>query len=303
MKSSSMDWSNKCLLALGASWGCAVGLPLAADTVHLKNGGLIKDCRVLKDDPKAKAAPELLHLRTPGGRMGVPRDLVLRVEPAKSVFDVYDERRAAVVDRDVNGLFSLARWCAETVGLREERKALLERVIALKKDHAEARRLLGYAKVDGAWVLPPPLSVVLSVSGDKDVEKAVRDQVRLVLADRGDIKLESAANPDDGLKCCELAASVACTTTQTARFYGLKIRGPATQASATLKAKGSWLPGDGRQVGLRGEVPASIPNAKTQALIDGFTQGARELHAFFDELIQLRVARWETTMGRAAPSA
>ena len=60
------------------------------------------------------------------------------------------KKLAALRGDDVAGLFALARW-AETSGLRARAKDLLRRVIVLNGDHAEARRLLGFVKIDRRW--------------------------------------------------------------------------------------------------------------------------------------------------------
>ncbi|MBS0210239.1 MAG: HEAT repeat domain-containing protein [Planctomycetes bacterium] len=48
------------------------------------------------------------------------------------------------------GHWKLSEWCREH-NLYDIRKKHLERIIELDTDHADARRLLGYSKVDGAW--------------------------------------------------------------------------------------------------------------------------------------------------------
>ena len=102
-----------------------VALPLLrADTVYLKTGGLIKDCRMLKEEAGT------VFLRTPGGQMGVPREDILRIEKEESVFDSFDKQRVKLRKDDANGHFELARWCRQESGLRQEANELLKKVIA-----------------------------------------------------------------------------------------------------------------------------------------------------------------------------
>ena len=51
----------------------------------------------------------------------------------------------------MEGQWKLAEWCHEH-GLPDQRKTHLQRVIELDPDHVEARRLLGYSKIDGKWM-------------------------------------------------------------------------------------------------------------------------------------------------------
>lgn len=64
----------------------------------------------------------------------------------------FEKKLAAVNQEDAKQLFDLALW-AEANGLGADSKRLLRKVIKIDKDHAEARKILGYVKSDdGKWV-------------------------------------------------------------------------------------------------------------------------------------------------------
>ena len=138
-------FSLRASAVLGVAFGWFLAGPAGADTVHLKDGGLILECRILREDT------EKVYLRTPGGSMGVPKAVIGSIEKAKSLFDTYDEKLARVPKDDFKGFFALAQWCRQAAGLRQEMYGLLEKVVELKKDHTEARRMLGHARIDGQW--------------------------------------------------------------------------------------------------------------------------------------------------------
>lgn len=60
------------------------------------------------------------------------------------------KKLANISPKDTAALFSLATW-AEKKELYSQAKELLNKVIALNKDHGEARRLLGFVKIDSKW--------------------------------------------------------------------------------------------------------------------------------------------------------
>jgi hypothetical protein len=61
------------------------------------------------------------------------------------------ERRAPSCPDTVEAQWELAQWCRDHK-LSAQRQIHLRRVIELDPDHAEARRVMGYTKVDGKWV-------------------------------------------------------------------------------------------------------------------------------------------------------
>lgn len=64
----------------------------------------------------------------------------------------YETRAKALKKDDWDGRVALAKWCKENK-LEAQAKKLLTEVIKAKPEHEEARTLLGYIKVNSAWVL------------------------------------------------------------------------------------------------------------------------------------------------------
>ncbi len=71
-------------------------------------------------------------------------------ESNKTSLEIYLERAAKLSQDDLPGHLSLAFWCRE-MKLNEEATREFRQVIALDPDHSEARKALGYRKVDGRW--------------------------------------------------------------------------------------------------------------------------------------------------------
>lgn len=72
---------------------------------------------------------------------------VMRLRPDEAEY----ERRAPLCPDTADAQWQLAQWCRDHK-LSLQRQAHLRRVIELDPDHAEARRILGYTKIDGKWV-------------------------------------------------------------------------------------------------------------------------------------------------------
>ena len=112
-----------------------------------------------------------------------------RVVRARSVFDEYDDARAKVRDKDVAGLFKLAGWCHETGGLRPEAGELLEKVIELEPNHAEARHRLRYVFVNDSWRRARPVVLHLVVTDGEALAASFSQQLSVVLQARSDARL------------------------------------------------------------------------------------------------------------------
>jgi hypothetical protein len=85
------------------------------------------------------------------GEIRLPADSVQRIKKSQASDDVAQRRRAALAPRDVRGRIELAAYCREH-DLRATERTLLEEVIAIEPNQAEARRLLGYVRTDHGWV-------------------------------------------------------------------------------------------------------------------------------------------------------
>jgi hypothetical protein len=238
---------------------------LWADKVHLKGGGFIDDCRVVRK------TPETLHLRTP--------------------------KRAQVKDNDVNGLFRLAQWCQQTAGLREDMEAVLKDVLRLDENHVSARMLLGYVRDGKKWRKPPPLSLCLRVNGNKELKSDLWKQLSIQLRNRKDLHLDPDCKNTDKPNACELVAKVTTGRASSPSFYGVRLRGPVATASVTIEAQGKWLGGQGpKPVVLKGETPAATPGAEKQALADAVTREPHALQKFYDRLTEVRTRKLQAAL-------
>ncbi|MET0340357.1 MAG: hypothetical protein ABW252_05115 [Polyangiales bacterium] len=114
-----------------------------ADAVHLRSGRVIEG-QVTADGDKVVIATE-------SGRISVPRGDVARIAQGEPPLVEAQRREAALTPHDRAGLLQLADFCREH-GLGARERALLERLVALDPDHAEARRRLGYVRGPKGWV-------------------------------------------------------------------------------------------------------------------------------------------------------
>ncbi len=121
--------------------------PARADILHLVSGGKIEGKIVQQD-----AQFYYLKLRT--GVQKVPKHTVFRVEPGKCNWEVYEEKRKALIGKkDPAARADLARWCEQN-GLPEDGKTEWKEVLKLAPDHEEARGKLGFVRHGTKWVTP-----------------------------------------------------------------------------------------------------------------------------------------------------
>lgn len=114
-----------------------------ADEVHLQGGSVIEG-RATRDG-------DTVIVRMESGEIRLPADSVQRIDKSEASDAIAQRRRAALAPRDVRGRIELAAYCREH-DLRATERALLEEVIAIEPNQAEARRLLGYVRTDQGWV-------------------------------------------------------------------------------------------------------------------------------------------------------
>ncbi len=74
-----------------------------------------------------------------------------KIEVGSSLRDELVKKKADLVPGDPEPRYALAVWCKEK-GLSAEARELLEEVLKLSPDHAQARRDLGYVKDGEQWV-------------------------------------------------------------------------------------------------------------------------------------------------------
>jgi len=130
------------LIAYHTAACCVVA---AADEVKLKNG------RTLVGIARHEE-PNRVVVETRFGDIRVLESEVQAIEPGRSDIHEYKEKLDALGScPSAAQLFELAQW-AEERGLGRYVNGLLTQVVELEPDHAEARRLLGYARLDGNWM-------------------------------------------------------------------------------------------------------------------------------------------------------
>lgn len=112
------------------------------DSIYLHGGRVIEGEASVEGD-KVQVAIE-------SGRVTFARSEVERIEKSTSALQEATQREAALRPRDVAGHLQLAEFCRAHDLLGKERE-LLERILLLDEDHAEARRRLGYVRHGGSW--------------------------------------------------------------------------------------------------------------------------------------------------------
>lgn len=274
------------------------GLGLRADTVFLKDGSQILDCKILSESEAS------VSVRTPSGDMVVPRSQVFRIQKVKTVYDRFEEQRSRLAANDVAGFFKLAQWCRGTDGLRQEGDELLLKILELKPDHAATRRLLGHVQVDGKWVVPAPLEIELKTStGTAADRKALREQFALFLRSRRDVRLLPEGTAADPRLGCVTSLAVTLSQGGAPTFYGKKLGAPQLGASVLLQSRSSWIGKSPLKTSVSGQVPSGVANAASQGIKNALGSGGQTLHKYLDQLLQLRAQALVKELGQKEKAA
>ena len=273
---------------------CLLATTARADTVVLHSGGVISDCKVVRKSER------LVEVRTPSGRMSIPREVVKKIKRGKSVFDTYEKKRSRIKKRDHRKLFKLATWCSKTPGLRREMLELAERVIALKANHSGARRMLGYFRKGEKWAKLPPLALNVEVSnGAKEISPWIPDRVSKSISERSDFEMNWEEPEGSSIHSCTVAVSAKSRKKGAALFFGPKVSDGQTVVLVKLVARAKWLGRKGISVTIEGEVPGDIPNSEELAVQDAFTRNATKVTRFLDRIQRKRTKSLEVTKARA----
>ena len=110
--------------------------------MRLKNGQSLEG-DVTEADGQVK-------IRSAGGTIGFPADLVLRIERGEGVERQASKRLQALAPNDVEGRVDLALELQQ-VGATTLAQRIFESVLYLDPDHPAARRALGYVRCDDEW--------------------------------------------------------------------------------------------------------------------------------------------------------
>lgn len=136
---------NIAILCLAAI-GFLVATRLPAEVFVLQNEGRVSGEWLNKDDDKA----EQYVIRTAtGGTVKLDKDQVERVYVPSAAELEYEQVRDKYDDTAADQ-WKLSEWCREN-NLRGQRSEHLKRCIELDADHADARRALGYTRIDNEW--------------------------------------------------------------------------------------------------------------------------------------------------------
>ncbi len=118
--------------------------PVLADTVVMKDGGkIVGKVTVTRTDV-------VVDIR-PGMRVAFPKEQVKQIIFEDTPREVFQQKFAALGDKDAPGFYSLGMW-AKNKGLKEEAKLCFEKVIGIEPDHTAARKELGYVRHEGKWL-------------------------------------------------------------------------------------------------------------------------------------------------------
>ncbi|MGD0896308.1 MAG: HEAT repeat domain-containing protein [Thermoguttaceae bacterium] len=121
--------------------------PAAAEVFMLSHGGRIEGELV---NPDEKPRQTYVIKPTAGGQVTLSADQVKEVLSVRPDVAEYEKVRPDYPDT-AEGQWDLAQWCRDHK-LPAQRKIHLQRVIELDPEHVEARRLLGYNKIEGHWI-------------------------------------------------------------------------------------------------------------------------------------------------------
>lgn len=131
-------------MMLGALGACVALVGVArADRVHLVDGAVIEG--------KATRQGNKVVIELESGQVTLESGDVKRIEGGSSPVQRYEQLEAEQRGRGVEGLMLLADYCRDH-GMRARERTLLESVLELKADHAEARARLGFVKSDAGWI-------------------------------------------------------------------------------------------------------------------------------------------------------
>jgi hypothetical protein len=141
---------RRLVLALALAFAAAATGAARADVVKLKDGGAIEG-KVVSEDDKG------VTIDTPFGRQTIERSRVAGVVKGPTALEELQQKEAALKSSPGGG--TAAQWfelseLALAKGLRKERERLLDKTLAVDRDHAGANLARGKVKHDGRWMTP-----------------------------------------------------------------------------------------------------------------------------------------------------
>jgi hypothetical protein len=131
-------------MVVAGAVGATLGVSARGDVLELKNGGRIEGTLVNGGD-----AEPVYILETDTGRVEIARSQVARVDMTSAAEKEYAPLARSAADT-VEDHWKLYEWCRDH-NLRALSQKHLTRLLELDPDHARARQILGFQKVEGKW--------------------------------------------------------------------------------------------------------------------------------------------------------
>lgn len=94
---------------------------------------------------------ETVFIQTSNSTLSFPKSIVTSIEVKPTPEDEFAAKLADVAKTDTEALFKLAQWAAAN-SLPKQSQELATTIIELSADHAAARKLLGFVRIDGQWL-------------------------------------------------------------------------------------------------------------------------------------------------------
>lgn len=142
------------LCAVGLALACLTAGALRADTLYMTDGRIIEGKIVGKNDQGyiVEIASGARTLRVVYKFADVREIEMNPVTKNDTLMVEYNRRLVEAAQKGVDGYRDLARWCAKSDSLADERKSAWRAVIGLAPDDEEAHAALGLVKTgDGRW--------------------------------------------------------------------------------------------------------------------------------------------------------
>ena len=117
------------------------------DVIHTTDGRKITG-KIIRED-----ADTVTIKARYGGEIEIDRLDIERIERGDLPEEIYEKKAKALKKDDAQGHYELGLWCRKN-GLSAQAKREFEKAIAIDPEHEAVRKVLGYLKREGKWVLP-----------------------------------------------------------------------------------------------------------------------------------------------------
>jgi hypothetical protein len=251
-----------------------------ADRVHLVGGSVIEG--------KATRHGDRVIVELGSGEIRVAASEVERIESTDSDVQQFERRSARLAAGDIRGTLQLAQFCREH-DMRDRERQLLQHVLTLDPDQAEARARLGYVRqesggwilrddqmraqgmvqVDGQWMTPAQRLEIEQARAETERARHERDQAKAELeSKRVELQRVRAASMAES----EPPAPVS-TDPGPAVYYGSGYYGYGYGSVAYARDRGAHDSAGRRHHGSSGHTDAdarsSRPTARSSGCADG----------------------------------